>query len=178
MGLCHYDTKDNTVGMMQKMNIKLPTPTQFDGRNPQFNEWAGVVKAHLSIHNVHIEDYMDAGSRSVATIVLSDIQDEYTEGDTRRLNTRFPAAPREDADNYVEYYDMAVDIRKKKDDISNFSQTLNWCFYIPRGFVKGVMRSWDSNTKHFTKQHHKWLEDINRSNSTEHDDADQFNYYI
>eukprot|EP00971_Amphidinium_carterae_P246135 4888573-Amphidinium_carterae.1 len=34
--LCHdsmsfYETKFNTVGMMQKMNIKLPTLTQFDG---------------------------------------------------------------------------------------------------------------------------------------------------
>eukprot|EP00971_Amphidinium_carterae_P149813 2969943-Amphidinium_carterae.1 len=31
------ETEDVTVGMM-KMNIKLPTPTQYDGKSPQFNE--------------------------------------------------------------------------------------------------------------------------------------------
>eukprot|EP00971_Amphidinium_carterae_P037661 740727-Amphidinium_carterae.2 len=40
-----YETENNTIGMMQKMNIKLPTPTQFDGRHPQFYEWTGKVKA-------------------------------------------------------------------------------------------------------------------------------------
>eukprot|EP00971_Amphidinium_carterae_P232121 4606404-Amphidinium_carterae.1 len=33
-----HKTNDNTVAMMGKMSIKLPTPTQFDGKNPQFNE--------------------------------------------------------------------------------------------------------------------------------------------
>eukprot|EP00971_Amphidinium_carterae_P309850 6157306-Amphidinium_carterae.3 len=47
-----------TIGMMQKMNIKLPPPTQFDGRYPQFYEWAGEVKAYLSVHNVNLEDIM------------------------------------------------------------------------------------------------------------------------
>eukprot|EP00971_Amphidinium_carterae_P019416 382190-Amphidinium_carterae.2 len=28
---------DNTVGMMGRMNIKLPTPTQLGGKSPQFN---------------------------------------------------------------------------------------------------------------------------------------------
>eukprot|EP00971_Amphidinium_carterae_P112338 2225101-Amphidinium_carterae.1 len=45
--------------MMRKMTIKLPAPTQFDARHPQFYEWAGEVKTYLSIHNVHIEDIMD-----------------------------------------------------------------------------------------------------------------------
>eukprot|EP00971_Amphidinium_carterae_P100736 1993008-Amphidinium_carterae.2 len=54
--LCGSRTRDNTIGMTQKMNINLPTPTQFDGKNPQFNEWAGEGKANLTIHNVHLED--------------------------------------------------------------------------------------------------------------------------
>eukprot|EP00971_Amphidinium_carterae_P280717 5572963-Amphidinium_carterae.1 len=33
------ETDKITVHMI-KMNIKLPNPTAFDGRNPQFNEWA------------------------------------------------------------------------------------------------------------------------------------------
>eukprot|EP00971_Amphidinium_carterae_P023780 468891-Amphidinium_carterae.1 len=36
-----HKTTSNTIGMMGRMNTKLPTPTQFDGRSPQFNEWAG-----------------------------------------------------------------------------------------------------------------------------------------
>eukprot|EP00971_Amphidinium_carterae_P278726 5533192-Amphidinium_carterae.1 len=35
-----YKMEKGTIGMMQKINIKLPSPTKFDGRYPQFNEWA------------------------------------------------------------------------------------------------------------------------------------------
>eukprot|EP00971_Amphidinium_carterae_P148455 2943284-Amphidinium_carterae.1 len=63
-----YVMKDSTVGIMQKMNIKLPSPTQFDGRYPQFYEWAGEVKAYLSFHSVNIEDIMDDCSKSVTVI--------------------------------------------------------------------------------------------------------------
>eukprot|EP00971_Amphidinium_carterae_P132875 2631243-Amphidinium_carterae.1 len=92
-----YNTKNNTIGMMQKMNIKLltptsascqhnpkkNTPTQFDGKNPQFYEWAGDVKSYLSIHEVHIEDIIDESTRSLARVVLSEMS--------------FPTAPAEDA---------------------------------------------------------------------------------
>eukprot|EP00971_Amphidinium_carterae_P124435 2465061-Amphidinium_carterae.5 len=71
------------------MNIELPTPTQFDGRNPQFCEWAGEAKSYLSIHNVHIEDIMDDSTKSIAAIIFGNIQNEYTEEDRRRLNTKF-----------------------------------------------------------------------------------------
>eukprot|EP00971_Amphidinium_carterae_P005860 115856-Amphidinium_carterae.1 len=43
---------EKTIGMMQKTNIKLPSPTKFDGRYPQFNEWSGEVKAYIGVHNV------------------------------------------------------------------------------------------------------------------------------
>eukprot|EP00971_Amphidinium_carterae_P143486 2842876-Amphidinium_carterae.1 len=85
-----YRTENKTIGMMQKMNIKLPSPTQFDGRHPQFHEWAGEVKAYLSIHNVNIEDIMDGGTKSVTAMVLADTQTECTVDHTRRLTTRFP----------------------------------------------------------------------------------------
>eukprot|EP00971_Amphidinium_carterae_P293811 5833014-Amphidinium_carterae.1 len=54
-------------------------PTQFDGRNPQFREWSGGVKAYLTIHNVHIEDYMEESAKSMESIELRNIQDAYTE---------------------------------------------------------------------------------------------------
>eukprot|EP00971_Amphidinium_carterae_P191614 3802354-Amphidinium_carterae.1 len=79
--------------MMGKMNIKLPMPTQFDGKNPQFHEWSGEVKAHLSFHNVHIEDYMDGSGRSVETIDIKNIQTAYTADDVTKLQQRFPTMP-------------------------------------------------------------------------------------
>eukprot|EP00971_Amphidinium_carterae_P084760 1677464-Amphidinium_carterae.1 len=32
-----YEMEEGTISMLGKMNIKLPSPTQFDGRYPQFN---------------------------------------------------------------------------------------------------------------------------------------------
>eukprot|EP00971_Amphidinium_carterae_P264948 5255718-Amphidinium_carterae.1 len=49
---------DETVGML-KMNLKLTTPTQYDGKSPQFNEWSGEVKAYFTVHNIYIEDLME-----------------------------------------------------------------------------------------------------------------------
>eukprot|EP00971_Amphidinium_carterae_P338424 6475745-Amphidinium_carterae.2 len=89
---------DKTTGMMGKMHIKLPTPTQFDGKNPQFNKWDGKVKAYFTIRNVHFEDYMDSCTSSIDVVHTSDIQDEYTADDYTKLNNKFPAAPTVDSD--------------------------------------------------------------------------------
>eukprot|EP00971_Amphidinium_carterae_P107759 2133876-Amphidinium_carterae.1 len=40
-----YEMEKGTISMLNKMNIKLPIPTQFDGRYPRFNEWAGGHRA-------------------------------------------------------------------------------------------------------------------------------------
>eukprot|EP00971_Amphidinium_carterae_P033894 667253-Amphidinium_carterae.1 len=45
-----YVMENKTISMMQKMNIKLPRRTQFDGRYPQFYDWSGEVKAYLNVH--------------------------------------------------------------------------------------------------------------------------------
>eukprot|EP00971_Amphidinium_carterae_P148998 2954061-Amphidinium_carterae.2 len=88
---------DNTIAMMGKMNIKLPTPAHFDGKNPQFNEWAGEAKAYLTIHD-----------------------DNYTAEDYIKLNNKFPAVSADDTDEYEEYNEMTMNIRKKNDDIASF----------------------------------------------------------
>eukprot|EP00971_Amphidinium_carterae_P348261 6490407-Amphidinium_carterae.2 len=100
--------ENKTIGMMQKMNIKLPSPTKFDGRYPQFYEWAEKVKAYLSVHNVNIDDIMDDCTKSGTVILLGDIQDKYTADGVRECNTKFPTAPQEDEDDYDEYMDMTV----------------------------------------------------------------------
>eukprot|EP00971_Amphidinium_carterae_P008023 158709-Amphidinium_carterae.1 len=41
------ETNEMTVHMI-KMNIKLPNPTVYDGKSPQFNEWAEEVKSYLT----------------------------------------------------------------------------------------------------------------------------------
>eukprot|EP00971_Amphidinium_carterae_P077614 1534529-Amphidinium_carterae.1 len=63
----------------------------------QLNEWAGEVKAYLAKHNVHTEHYMEASGRS---------EDEQ--------------------EDYDEYNDTTLTIRRKRDEITIFSQTLNY----------------------------------------------------
>eukprot|EP00971_Amphidinium_carterae_P237491 4714503-Amphidinium_carterae.2 len=90
-----YKMENNALGRMQKMNIKLPSPTQFGGRCPKFYKWAGEVKAYLNVHNVNclnIEDIMDDCTKSVTVILLGDIQDKDAADEVRKYNTSFPAA--------------------------------------------------------------------------------------
>eukprot|EP00971_Amphidinium_carterae_P064478 1277265-Amphidinium_carterae.1 len=105
-------TDDNTIAMMGKMNIKLPTPTQFDGKNPQFNQWTGEVKVYLTIHNVHFEDYMDECTRSIETINIIDLQIDYTADDLTKLNTKFPTILADGSDEFEEYTGMTL--RKRR----------------------------------------------------------------
>eukprot|EP00971_Amphidinium_carterae_P155161 3076865-Amphidinium_carterae.1 len=42
LGFCNApdpQCSDNTIGILGKLNVKLPMPTKFDGKNPQFREW-------------------------------------------------------------------------------------------------------------------------------------------
>eukprot|EP00971_Amphidinium_carterae_P085671 1695376-Amphidinium_carterae.1 len=60
--LCN-EMEEMTIAMI-KMNIKLPTPTMYDGKSPQFNEWSEVVRSCLTVHNIHIDDLLDDSTRS------------------------------------------------------------------------------------------------------------------
>eukprot|EP00971_Amphidinium_carterae_P288853 5735462-Amphidinium_carterae.2 len=120
-----YKMENRTIGMMQKMNIKLPSPTPLDGRYPQFYESAGEVKAYLSVHNVNMEDIMDDCTKFVTVIQLGDVQDKYTADEVRKHNTTHPVALQDGEDGYDDYMDMTVNIKKMRGDIVYFSQTLN-----------------------------------------------------
>eukprot|EP00971_Amphidinium_carterae_P194759 3864710-Amphidinium_carterae.1 len=100
--------------MMGKMNIKLPMPTQFDKKITQLNEWAGEEKVYLTIHNGHIHDHMNESERSIETIDIKNILEDYTADDVTRLRIRFPTTPAKDEEEYEEYNDMTVTIRRKK----------------------------------------------------------------
>eukprot|EP00971_Amphidinium_carterae_P147940 2932509-Amphidinium_carterae.1 len=39
-----YEMKQGTISMMGKMNLKSPSPKQFDCRYPQFNKWSSEDK--------------------------------------------------------------------------------------------------------------------------------------
>eukprot|EP00971_Amphidinium_carterae_P013291 261884-Amphidinium_carterae.1 len=102
-------------------------PTQFDGRNPQFREWSGEVKAYLTIHNVHREDYMDESAKSMEAIELRSIQDAYVAEDTNYRDQRYLVQPTEDEqDEFADHVEMSLNIRKKRDEITSVSQTLNY----------------------------------------------------
>eukprot|EP00971_Amphidinium_carterae_P231370 4591620-Amphidinium_carterae.1 len=64
-----HKTTNNTIAMMGKMNIKLTTPTQFDG------------KFHNSMYGL--------ARRSIETIDINKIQDDYTSDDVTRLRYDF-----------------------------------------------------------------------------------------
>eukprot|EP00971_Amphidinium_carterae_P027123 534751-Amphidinium_carterae.1 len=69
---------------------------------------------------------MDKFSRSVETINIANIQYDYRTEDVNRLHHRFPATPAEKDEDYDKYHEMTLNIRRKKDDITNFSQALNY----------------------------------------------------
>eukprot|EP00971_Amphidinium_carterae_P124021 2456240-Amphidinium_carterae.1 len=70
---------------------------------------------------------MENSTKSIETVNISDMQDEYTAEDMTWLNNKSPVVPaRDDTDDYEEYNEMTLIIRKKRDDIMSFSQTLNY----------------------------------------------------
>eukprot|EP00971_Amphidinium_carterae_P351306 6492043-Amphidinium_carterae.1 len=123
----HRDT-GNTIGMFGNRSVKLPMPTQLDGRSPEFRDfyWSGDVKVYLTIHNVHIEGYMGESAKSVETIDIRNTQDAYAEEDTQLRDNRSPTVPTEDeADELEDYIELTVSIRKR-DEIRSISQSLNY----------------------------------------------------
>eukprot|EP00971_Amphidinium_carterae_P280882 5576363-Amphidinium_carterae.1 len=118
-------TNDETIGMI-KMNLKLPTPTQYDGKSPQFNEWAGEVKAHLTVHNIYVEDLMEESTRSQVPMVIATMQTDAVANYLRSFNARYPQAIKYGEDHYDDYMDRWEAMEKKKADIARYSQTLNY----------------------------------------------------
>eukprot|EP00971_Amphidinium_carterae_P310649 6172841-Amphidinium_carterae.1 len=80
---------EETIGMI-KMNLKLPTPTQYDKKSPQFNKWAGEVKSYLTVHNIYIEDLMDDSTKSQVPMVIATMQRDSVADDLQRFNARYP----------------------------------------------------------------------------------------
>eukprot|EP00971_Amphidinium_carterae_P215146 4270273-Amphidinium_carterae.1 len=148
------------------MNIKLPTPTQYDGKSPQFNEWAGEVKAYLTVHNIYIEDLMEDRTRSQIPMVMSTMQRDAIANDLQGFNARYPPAIHHGEDGYDEYMDRWEAVEKKKADILHFSQTLNYVLFHatkpgsePHSIMRRVMRqsngfeSWRQLHLHFAGGH-------------------------
>eukprot|EP00971_Amphidinium_carterae_P119666 2370848-Amphidinium_carterae.1 len=50
--LCSETETDDVTIAMLKMNIKLPTPTMYDGKSPE-------VKSYLTVHNIYIDDLLE-----------------------------------------------------------------------------------------------------------------------
>eukprot|EP00971_Amphidinium_carterae_P214099 4248914-Amphidinium_carterae.1 len=108
--------------------------------------------------------------KSVTVIIINDIQDKYTAREVRKLSTKFPIAVQEGEGDYDEHMDMTVSIQKMRSDIVNFGQPLNYVLLHatkPSTETHSIIRrpSRNSDTRQFTKQYYKWLEDINRYES-------------
>eukprot|EP00971_Amphidinium_carterae_P230986 4583616-Amphidinium_carterae.1 len=96
---------DEVTIAMLKMYIKLPTPTMYDGKSPQFNEWAEKVKAYLTVHNIYIDDLLENSVRSQVPMVIATMQTDAVATDLQANNTRYPQQIRYGEDHYDDYMD-------------------------------------------------------------------------
>eukprot|EP00971_Amphidinium_carterae_P290053 5759226-Amphidinium_carterae.1 len=119
------ETDDVTVAMI-KMNIKLPTPTQYDGKSLQFNEWAEEVESYLTVHNIYINNLLEDSVRSQVPMVIATMQRDAVANDLQSFNARCPQQIRYGEDHYDDYMDRWEAMEKKKADILQLSQTLNY----------------------------------------------------
>eukprot|EP00971_Amphidinium_carterae_P066484 1316626-Amphidinium_carterae.1 len=70
---------------------------------------------------------MDQSAKSIDATDLRNIQDAYVTKDVQYRNSKFYDEPSEEqADEYEEYNDLNITIRKKREDISSISQTHNY----------------------------------------------------
>eukprot|EP00971_Amphidinium_carterae_P114159 2262359-Amphidinium_carterae.1 len=70
---------------------------------------------------------MDESAKSMEAIELRNIQDAYAAEDTNLRDQSFPVQPTEEEQyELTEYAEMSLTIRKKRDEITSVSQTLNY----------------------------------------------------
>eukprot|EP00971_Amphidinium_carterae_P182758 3626708-Amphidinium_carterae.1 len=96
------------------MSIKLPTPTQYDGKSPQFNAWTGEVKAYLTAHNIYIGDLLEESTRSQVPMVIATMQRNAVADDLQRFNAPYLQAVNGDDDNYEDYVDRWEAMEKEE----------------------------------------------------------------
>eukprot|EP00971_Amphidinium_carterae_P125187 2480551-Amphidinium_carterae.1 len=98
--------EERTIAMI-KMNIKLPTPTMYDRKSPQFNEWSEEIRSYLTVHDIHIDDLLDESTKSQVPMVIATMQRDAVAQDgqdLQRFNARYPQAIHCE-DGYDEYAD-------------------------------------------------------------------------
>eukprot|EP00971_Amphidinium_carterae_P093973 1859621-Amphidinium_carterae.1 len=131
------------------MNIKLPNPTVYDGKSPQFNDWAEELKSYLTVHNIYIDDLMDDSCKSQLPMVIATMQRDAVAQDLQSFNQRYPQPIRYGENHYDEYMDRweAMEKKKKKADILQHNQTLNYVLLHatkqgsePHSIMRRVMR--------------------------------------
>eukprot|EP00971_Amphidinium_carterae_P287102 5699274-Amphidinium_carterae.1 len=70
---------------------------------------------------------MDESAKSMEGIELRNTQDAYAAEDTNLRDQRYPIQPTEEEQyEFTEYAEMSLIIRKKRDEITSVSQTLNY----------------------------------------------------
>eukprot|EP00971_Amphidinium_carterae_P042383 832920-Amphidinium_carterae.3 len=105
--MLHIYNDNDTIGILGKLSVKLPVPTQFDGGIPQLREWSCEVEG---LHG------------RVCKVNRSDQHSQHT----RYRNNKYPIQPTEDeADELEDYNDLTLSILKKGDEITSISRTLN-----------------------------------------------------
>eukprot|EP00971_Amphidinium_carterae_P094156 1863565-Amphidinium_carterae.5 len=94
---------------------------------------------------------MDDSAKSIEAIGIRNIQDAYVEEDVQYIDNKYPIQPTEDeADELEDYNDLTLSIRKKRDEITSISQTLNYVLVHatkpgsePYSMIRRIMRTAD-----------------------------------
>eukprot|EP00971_Amphidinium_carterae_P155637 3086260-Amphidinium_carterae.1 len=105
---------------MTMVQGQFPTPTQYDGKSPQFNEWTGEVKAYLTVHNKYIVNFLEDCTRSQVLMVIATMQRDAVANDLQSFNARYPKPIHYGEDHYDDYMDRWEAMEKKKADILQF----------------------------------------------------------
>eukprot|EP00971_Amphidinium_carterae_P202215 4012545-Amphidinium_carterae.1 len=92
---------------------------------------------------------MDESAKSIEAIELRNIQDAYVAEDTNYRDQKYPAQPMEEEQyELAEYAELSLTIRKKREEISSVSQTLNYVLVHatkpgsePHSMIRRIMRT-------------------------------------
>eukprot|EP00971_Amphidinium_carterae_P254639 5055132-Amphidinium_carterae.1 len=165
------------------MSVKLPMPTQFDGRHPQLREWSGDVKAYpTKISTLRTTWTIQQSPLGRLTSAVSNMPVE----NAQYRDHKYPIQPTEDeADELEDYNEVMMSIKQKRDEILSIRQTLNHALAhaakpgsephtmlydascaqpmaLKLDTIGPTLHWWSRSSTIFTTA---WLEDINRYES-------------
>eukprot|EP00971_Amphidinium_carterae_P097727 1933998-Amphidinium_carterae.1 len=115
------DNRNNDAKTNEKNDKNDNTCNREDEDNEEYD---GNEENMQTLNIYKMEEGTIDCTKAVTAIVLGDRQDKYTATEVNRVITTYPPAVAEGEDGYDDYMDLRDNIRKMRDEIVSFSQTL------------------------------------------------------